>query len=103
MADVYPDGVDQRITDPEWIKRADGQSWVALTKDYSVIRDHRHVLADTTLRVFAFNNANLTGPELVARLESNFNRILAEGDEARTIRVGDHAEWLAASMAKSLK
>ena len=76
MADVYPDGADQRITDPEWIKRAGGQSWVALTKDYSVIRDHRHVLADTTLRVFAFNNANLTGPELVARLESNFNRIL---------------------------
>ena len=76
MADVYPHGADQRITDPEWIKRADREGWVALTKDPSIIRDHRDVLAETTLRVFAFNNANLTGPALVARLESNFNRIL---------------------------
>lgn len=76
MADVYPGGTDQRTTDPEWIARADMEGWVALTKDYSIIRDHRDVLAETTLRVFAFNNANLTGPELVARLDANFNRIL---------------------------
>ena len=49
MADVYPHGADQRITDPEWITRADSEGWVALTKDYSVIRDHSHVLADMNL------------------------------------------------------
>lgn len=76
MADVYPDGADQRISDPEWITRADTEGWIALTKDASIIRDHRDVLAETQLRVFAFNNANLTGTELVARLDANFNRIL---------------------------
>ena len=76
MADVYPDGADQLVSDPEWITRADREGWIALTKDPSIIRDHWDVLAETMLRVFAFNNANLAGPELVARLESNFNRIL---------------------------
>ena len=70
MADVNPDGADQRITDPEWIKRADREGWIVLTKDPSIIRDHRDVLAETTLRVFAFNNASVTGAELVSRLES---------------------------------
>ena len=76
MVDVYPGGADQRISDPDWMLRADQEGWVALTKDYSVVRDHRDVLAETTLRVFAFNNANITGPEMVDRLETNFNRIL---------------------------
>ena len=40
-----------------------------MTKDHSVVRDHRDVLAETTLRVFAYNNANLTGPEMVDRLD----------------------------------
>ena len=74
MAEVYPGGTDQRIADPDWILRADQAGWVALTKDYSVVRDHRDVLAETTLRVFAYNNANLTGAEMVDRLgnESGF-------------------------------
>ena len=76
MADVYPDGTDQRTTDPEWIRRADREGWVALTKDPSIVRDHRDVLAETTLRVFAFNNASLTGREMADRLGYNFNRIL---------------------------
>ena len=76
MADVYPDGTDQRTTDPEWIRRADREGWVALTKDPSIVRDHRDVLAETTLRVFAFNNASLTGKEMADRLGYNFNRIL---------------------------
>ena len=76
MADVYPDGTDQRTTDPEWIRRADREGWVALTKDPSIVRDHRDVLAETTLRVFAFNNASLTGQEMADRLGYNFNRIL---------------------------
>ena len=76
MAEVYPGGTDQRIADPDWMLRADQEGWVALTKDHSVVRDHRDVLAETTLRVFAYNNANLTGPEMVDPLETNFNRIL---------------------------
>jgi len=76
MADVYPGGADQRIADPVWMLRADQEGWVALTKDHSVVRDHRDVLAETTLRVFAYNNANLTGSEMVDRLDTNFNRIL---------------------------
>lgn len=76
MAEVYPGGADQRIADPDWMLRADQEGWVALTKDYSVVRDHRDVLVETTLRVFAYNNANLTGPEMVDRLETNFNRML---------------------------
>ena len=76
MAEVYPGGADQRVADPEWILKADQEGWIALTKDYSVVRDHRDVLADTMLRVFAYNNANLTGAEMVDRLESNFNRII---------------------------
>ena len=76
MVDVYPGKADQWIADPDWIIRANREGWVVLTKDYSVVRDHRDVLAKTTLRVFAYNNANLTGPEMVDRLETNFNRIL---------------------------
>ena len=76
MADVHPDGADQRISDPEWITRADREGWIALTKDPSIVRGHSDVLAGTNLRVFAFNNANVTGAELVRRLEFNFNRIL---------------------------
>ena len=76
MADVYPNGADQRIGDPEWIRRADREGWVALTKDASIVRDHRAVLAQTTLRVFAFNNANVTGSELVSRLNTSFERII---------------------------
>lgn len=76
MAEIYPGGVDQRIPDPEWILKADQENWVALTKDYSVVRDHSDVLAKTTLRLFSYNNANLTGPEMAKRLETNFSRIL---------------------------
>ncbi len=73
MAEVYPRGTDQRIADPDWILRVDKEGWVALTKDYSVVRDHRNVLAETKLRLFVYNNANITGPEMVDRLKTNFN------------------------------
>ncbi|MCY4163395.1 MAG: hypothetical protein OXE93_04175 [bacterium] len=76
MAEVYPGGADQHTPDPEWILKANQEGWVALTKDYSLARDHRDVLAGTTLRVFAYNNANLAGSDMVDRLETNFNRIL---------------------------
>jgi hypothetical protein len=50
------------VSDPDWIKRADEEGGVALTKDPAIIFDHADVLAESTLRVFAFNNANITGP-----------------------------------------
>ncbi len=76
MVEVYPKGADQRVSDPEWIRRADMEGWVALTKDMLIVRDHHEVLAATRLRVFAFNNANLTGTEMVDRLDACFNQIL---------------------------
>jgi len=76
MADVYPDGEDQRLPDDDWILRAAAEGWVALTKDYSIIRDHIDTLASTTLRVFSLNNANLTGPQMAGRFERHLNRIV---------------------------
>ena len=103
MADVYPDGADRRIADPEWIKRADREGWIVLTKDPSIIRDHQDVLAETTLRVFAFNNANVAGAELVTRLESNFNRILQAVCQTRSVRMGDCPRRPGPSLAKALR
>lgn len=57
MADAYPGGMDQRTPDDDWILRADTENWIALTKDYSIIYDHRDTLASTSLRVFSLNNA----------------------------------------------
>lgn len=76
MADVYPGQADQRIADDEWIHRADREGWVALTKDYAIVRDHIDTLQQTTLRVFSLNNANLTGPEMAARFDTHLNRIV---------------------------
>lgn len=76
MFDEYPDGSDQRVADEDWIIRADQQGWIAITKDYAIIRDHIDVLAGTSLRVFSFNSANLTGDEMAARVTAHLNRIL---------------------------
>lgn len=76
MTDVYPNGLDQRVADDEWIARAAAEGWVALTKDASIVRDHKDALAASTLRVFALNNANLTGPQMAERYRTNLNRIV---------------------------
>lgn len=76
MADVYTDGEDERVPDDDWILRADDEGWVALTKDYSIIRDHIDTLAQTNLRVFSLNNANLTGLEMAVRFDTHLNRIV---------------------------
>jgi len=76
MVDVYTDGEDERVPDDNWILRADAEGWVALTKDYSIIRDHVDTLAQTNLRVFSLNNANLTGPEMADRFDKHLNRIV---------------------------
>jgi len=76
MAEVYPGGADERISDDEWITRADTEGWVALTKDYQIIRDHVETLSRTSLRVFSLNNANLTGSEMAGRFDMHLNRIV---------------------------
>ena len=76
MAEVYPHGADEDVADDDWILRADVEGWVALTKDYAIVRDHVETLATTSLRVFSLNNANLTGMEMAERFTSHLNRIL---------------------------
>jgi len=76
MADVYPYGADQRTPDDDWILRADAENWIALTKDRSIVYDHRDTLAGTSLRVFSLNNANLTGEEMADRIDLHLNRIV---------------------------
>lgn len=76
MSDVYPDGRDQHVGDDEWIAHASESSWIALTKDYSILRDHTPALTASTLRVFAVSNANLIGPQMAERYATNLNRIL---------------------------
>ncbi len=76
MADVYTGGKDERVPDDDWILRADSEGWIALTKDYSIIRDHIETLATTSLRVFSLNNANLTGQQMAERFDHHLNRIV---------------------------
>ena len=76
MADVYSGGADQRVPDDEWIEHAGREGWIAVTKDYSIIRDHSEDLRRSELRVFAFNNASISGDEMANRLDRHFNRIL---------------------------
>ena len=76
MVEMYPEGEDERVPDDDWILRAHAEEWVALTKDYSIIRDHVDTLAKTTLRVFSLNNASLTGPQMVERFDHHLNRIV---------------------------
>jgi hypothetical protein len=76
MFEVYPHGEDQRVGDDEWIARASDENWIALTKDDSIRRDHPDALATSRLRVFALNNANLTGDEMAERYLRHLNRIV---------------------------
>ncbi len=76
MADVYPNNEDEQVADDDWILRADAEGWVALTKDYSIVRDHSETLAQTSLRTFSLNNANLTGEQMADRFDMHLNRIV---------------------------
>ena len=78
MADVYPDGADEHITDEEWISRADQEAWVALTKDERITRrpQEQSALSDSHLRVFAIGNQHLTGPQMASYYVTNINRII---------------------------
>lgn len=76
MAEIYPAGSDQSVGDDEWILKANEEGWIALTKDYSIIRDHVATLSTITLCVFTLNNAQLTGPEMATRIVHNLNRMV---------------------------
>jgi hypothetical protein len=76
MAEFYPGGADQLIPDDQWIADVSARDWVALTKDASIIRDHDRALVASTLRVFALDNANITGDEMARRYRVNLHRIL---------------------------
>ena len=76
MLEVYPDGSDQSVGDDEWIGDVSGRGWVALTKDSNLIRSHRRALERSTLRVFALDSGQLTGPIMAERVRIHLGRIL---------------------------
>lgn len=76
MFEAYPDGADQRIGDDEWIALASEANWIALTKDDAIRRNHTEALTRSRLRVFALNNANLTGAEMGERYSRHLHRII---------------------------
>ncbi|WP_395154357.1 hypothetical protein [Ilumatobacter sp.] len=76
MADVYPDGADQTMDDPDWMLDVDNRGWVALTKDASIVRAHRNDLESSSLRMFSLDSSKLTGEQMAARFELHLNRII---------------------------
>jgi hypothetical protein len=76
MADVYPNGADQTIDDPDWMRDVDQRGWVALTKDASIVRAHRDDLEALGLRVFSLDSSKLTGEQMAARFELHLHRII---------------------------
>jgi hypothetical protein len=76
MAEVYPEGTDQSIDDDVWIARASAENWIALTKDDRIRWRHAAALEASTLRVFALNNASLTGDQMAERFCTHLDRIL---------------------------
>lgn len=82
MAAVYPRGADQSVPDDQWIADVSARGWVALTKDANIIRDHQEALAASTLRVFALDNANITGDEMARRFRAHLHRIVQRARKA---------------------
>jgi hypothetical protein len=76
MGDLYPDRADQAVADDKWITEVSDRGWVALTKDVNIIRDHEPALRGSTPRVFALDNANITGDEMARRYRANLHRIV---------------------------
>jgi len=76
MADLYPGGADQTVSDDTWIADVSELGWVALTKDTAIVRHHEDALRRSTLRVFALSNANIAGKEMAERYRTNLHRIV---------------------------
>jgi hypothetical protein len=93
MADLYPDGEDQLVDDDRWITEVSSLGMVALTKDVAIVRAHERALLDSTLRVFALPNANLTGPAMAERFQAHLHRIVQ-----RSRRPGPFVDVVGASV-----
>lgn len=76
MAELYPDGEDQIVSDDRWIAEVGSRGLVALTKDAAIARAHPAALRESGLRVFALSNANLTGPQMAERFRLHVHRIV---------------------------
>ncbi len=76
MADVYPNGADQTMDDPDWMRDIDDRGWVALTKDASIVRAHRDDLESLSLQMFSLDSSKLTGQQMAARFELHLNRMI---------------------------
>jgi hypothetical protein len=78
MADVYPNDLDETVTDEQWIADADAANWVALTKDERITRyaAEQDALTRSRLRVFAIGNQHLTGAVMLDYFVTNINRII---------------------------
>lgn len=75
MRDLYPDGRDQVIGDDEWITDVSDRGWAAVTKDANIIRAHTESLERSTIRLFTFPNANMTGAALAQRVRQHLPQI----------------------------
>ena len=78
MAEVYPGGLDEKVSDITWIQDADTAGWIALTKDERITRypHEQAALTGSRLRVFAIGNQHLTGPDMAAYYVTNIHRIV---------------------------
>lgn len=74
MRDIYKDD-GQHVSDPDWITYVSTMGLVALTKDAAIVRAHNDALRESTARVFALPNSNLTGPQMADRFAENIYRV----------------------------
>lgn len=65
--DVYPNGQDERVRDPDWIKQCGENNWVVITGDKRIetVPENRQAVIDARARVFLLNDSN-TKPEVWA-------------------------------------
>lgn len=76
MHELYPNGRDQQVVDDTWISDVSRLGHVALTKDKNILKHHREALETSTLRVFAIDSAQVSGPEMAERIDFHLRRIL---------------------------
>lgn len=69
--EVYPEAGHTPVDDDVWIQRCADEGWVALTKDTAILRHHKSSLVGETLRVFAFDSAQLTGAQMAERFSKH--------------------------------
>jgi hypothetical protein len=76
MHELYPGGSDQSVGDNDWIERVADLHHIAITKDLNIIRAHGDAIRESGIRLFSFDSARLTGPEMAGRIDRHLNRIL---------------------------